>query len=112
MAVAGLAGPAVAALWVGLTVQTGTTFHLFPLIIVMAPAFVATRLAEVRTGPRASAALLALGPGAVATAWLALGALDARPVATFFEGQRGGVGLEVLVFSLLGMLLAARMLKR
>ena len=109
---AALIAPVVATLWVWLTARTGLTFHFYPLLIALAPSFVVTRLVRVSVSRPAGMGLVAAGIAAVATGWLTLGVLGARPAATFVEGQWGGVGFEVISFTVVGALLAARLLRR
>lgn len=84
---AALIAPVVATLWVWLTARTGLTFHFYPLLIALAPSFVVTRLVRVSVSRPAGMGLVAAGIAAVATGWLTLGVLGARPAATFVEGQ-------------------------
>lgn len=109
----GLAGAlSVSSIWVVLTVQTGLTFHFYPGIIVVAPAFLARQISGRPISRPVLSGLLAAGAGAVVAGWLVLTALGAMPTATFVEGQWGGVELEVVVFSILGAGLAARIARR
>lgn len=109
----GLAGAlSVSSIWVVLTVQTGLTFHFYPGIIVVAPVFLARQISGRPISRPVLAGFLAAGAGAVVAGWLVLTERGARPTATFVEGQWGGVELEVVVFSILGAGLAARIARR
>lgn len=112
VAIAVLSGLVVSTLWVLLTARTGLTFHFYPLLIALAPSFVATRLVRAPIAPLAGLGLVTAGIATVAMGWLALGVLNARPSATFIAGQWGGTDFEVLAFSALGALLAGRLLRR
>ncbi len=93
-----------AALWVGLTLRTGVTYHLFPLAIGVLPALVAYRVFEAKSrswwpGP---IGLVPVGPAIVALAWGVLELLNETPTATFIHDQPGGVPAEVAVLGLAG----------
>ena len=93
-----------AAIFVVLTANTGTTYHLFPLVIAAAPGALPRLLRDVPLSSRAGTVAMALGVLAVAVAWITLVALDEMPRAVLFAGQPGGVGGEFVVFGLLGAL--------
>ncbi len=95
--------------WAVLTVETGLTFHLFPLLIVVAPAFVLALTATNVT--RAWLAAVLFGVPAVAAGWLYLEASGNTPTATFVRGQPGGVLSEVVLFAALGVIAAPRLLR-
>ncbi len=105
---AAIGGVAVAALFaavfVVLTANTGTTYHLFPLVIAAAPGALPRLLRDVPLSRRAGAVAVALGALAVAAAWITLVALDEMPRAVLFSGQPGGVEGEFVLFGLLGAL--------
>ncbi len=93
-----------AALWIGLTLRTGVTYHLFPLAIGVLPSLVAYRLFEAKSrawwpGP---IRLVPVGLAIVALVWGTLELLDETPTATFIHDQPGGVVGEVAVLGLVG----------
>lgn len=88
-----------AGLWVGLTLRSGVTYHLFPLAIAVLPALVAFRVFE--TSYR-SWLLAPVGLAIVALTWGLLEAIQEAPTATFVHDQPGGVVAEVAVLALMG----------
>ena len=103
------AAAAASAIWVALSVETGLTYHLFPLLIVLAPVFTMALLGVPVERPRLVALLL--GAPAVALGWILLEVSENAPAATFVGGQPGGVIGEVAAFSLLGVWLAPNLLR-
>ncbi len=93
-----------AALWIGLTLRTGVTYHLFPLAIGALPALAAYRVFEAksRTWLPGPISLVPAGLAIVALAWGVLELLDETPTATFIHDQPGGVIGEVIVLGLVG----------
>ncbi len=97
---------AVAAIWIGLTLNSGLTYHLAPGLIAAAPAFVWSISGA--TQVKAWRLAMFIGWPTVVVAWLILEALDEAPTATFFAGQPGGVEGEFVIIALIGAALAAR----
>ena len=102
-----LASIVAAVIFVALTARTGTTYHLFPVLI----AFLATGLPRVLTelpiGRRDATFGSVLGVVVVVAAWRALELLDDMPSATLIAGQPGGVPGEFLLSGVLGALVGA-----
>lgn len=98
----GLAGAVVATtVWVTLTANTGTTYHLFPFVVA-ASLGVMARLGGPPMGRAEAGVAAAGGVIAVAIGWSVLMALDETSAATFIADQPGGVAGETAVFALLG----------
>lgn len=100
---------AATAVWLALTIETGLTYHVFPLVIVGAPVFVLALL-KANISPVWLPALL-LGVPAVAAGWVYLESTGNAPTATFVRGQPGGVLGEVVIFAALGVILAPRLMR-
>ncbi len=101
----GLGGAAVAAVvFVLLTVNTGTTYHLFPLVIAAAPGVIPRLMLDRPLTPRGGTYATILGLLAIAIAWGALELLDEMPTATLLSNQPGGVRGEFALFGILGAL--------
>ncbi|MDA0352165.1 MAG: hypothetical protein DWG79_00385 [Chloroflexi bacterium] len=96
---------AAAAIFVVLTARTGTTYHLFPLLIAFLPAGLPRVLAERQLGSREATIAAVIGLLAMGGAWLALALLDEMPSATLIADQPGGVGGEFALFGIAGALL-------
>ncbi len=104
-AISGVAMAALfAAIFVVLTANTGTTYHLFPLLIAAAPGALPRLLQDVPLSSRAGTVAMTLGAVAVVVAWITLVALDEMPHTTLIGDQPGGVEGEFVVFGLLGAL--------
>lgn len=102
-AISGVAVAAIfAAIFVVLTANTGTTYHLFPLVIAAAPGVLPRLLQDVPLSSRAGTVAMMLGATAVVVAWITLVALDEMPHVTLIGDQPGGVEGEFVVFGLLG----------
>jgi hypothetical protein len=101
----GVAAAAVgAAAFVLLTVNTGTTYHLFPLVIAAAPGVIPRLVFDRPLDARQGTLATLLGLAAVAVAWGALELLEEMPSATLLSDQPGGVRGEFAVFGVLGAL--------
>lgn len=112
IALALTAGGVPTAAWVGLTIQTGLTYHLAPGVIAALPGYALAWSLE-RPPSRMTMVLTALGGiGLVAAGWLALELKDAVPTATFVDNQPGGVQGEMVAFMLLGSAFAVRAMLR
>ena len=99
----GILGAAVAAaVFVVLTAATGTTYHLFPLLIGFVPGGLPRLLSERPISPREGTIATVAGLVAVGVAWLALVILDEMPTATLIADQPGGVPGEFVLFGVLG----------
>jgi hypothetical protein len=96
-----LAGVPFAALWVGLTAQTGKTYHVAPLLVAAAPGVLA-RGVGVSPPAAVTAGLVTFAAG-----WLAILAAGIEPSATLFAHQPGGVAVETLAFGALGAAVGA-----
>jgi hypothetical protein len=92
------------AIFVVLTARTGTTYHLFPLLIAFFPGGLPRLLTERPITAREPMIAIVLG---VAAVWLTLVLLDEMPSATLLEDQPGGVAGEFVLFGLLGAALGA-----
>ena len=101
--VIGVLGAAVAAaIFIVLTASTGTTYHLFPLLIGFVPGGLPRVLADRPISPREGTMATVAGILAVGAAWLVLVILDEMPAATLIADQPGGVGGEFVLFGVLG----------
>ena len=101
----GVGGAAIAAtVFVLLTVNTGTTYHLFPLVIAAASGVIPRLVFDSALTPRQGTLATLLGIAAVAVAWGALELLGEMPSATLIADQPGRVRAEFAVFGLLGAL--------
>lgn len=100
-----VAAVAASAGFVVLTASTGTTYHLFPLLIGFMPGGLPRVLAERPISRRDGVLAIITGVVAVGAAWLALELLDEMPAATFFSDQPGGVPGEFVLFGVLGALI-------
>ncbi len=101
----GVGGAAVAAvLFVLLTANTGTTYHLFPLVIAAAPGVLPRLIFDRPLNARQGTLATLLGIVAVGVAWGALELLGEMPSATLLSDQPGGVRGEFAVFGILGAL--------
>jgi len=100
-----VAAVAAAAGFVMLTASTGTTYHLFPLLIGFVPGGLPRVLSERPISTRDGVLAIVAGMVAVSAAWLALELMDEMPTATFFSGQPGGVPGEFILFGVLGALI-------
>ena len=101
----GVGGAAVAAaLFVLLTVNTGTTYHLFPLAIAAAPGVLPRLIFDRPLNARQGTLATLLGIAAVGVAWGSLELLGEMPSATILSDQPGGVRGEFAVFGILGAL--------
>jgi len=100
-----LAAFAAAAIFVVLTARTGTTYHLFPLLIAFLPAGLPRVIVERQLGSREATIAAVIGLFAMGGAWLALALLDEMPGATLIADQAGGVGGEFALFGIAGALL-------
>lgn len=98
---------AAAAIFVVLTASTGTTYHLFPLLIGFVPAGLPRVLAERPIARRGAVIAALVGIAAVGAAWLTLEVLDEMPSATVIGDQPGGVAGEFVLFGAVGALLGA-----
>lgn len=96
-----LAAAAATAVWVALTANTGTTYHLFPFVVA-ASLGVMGRLGGPAMGRAEAGAAAAGGLIAVAIGWSVLVAFDETSSATFVADQPGGVAGETAVFAVLG----------
>lgn len=102
----GVAGALVAAaIFVVLTAATGTTYHLFPLLIGFLPAGLPRVLAERPINRRDATIAMAIGIAAVGAVWLSLEVMDEMPTATLISDQPGGVAGEFALFGILGALI-------
>lgn len=102
----------LAAAWVGLTMQTGLTYHLAPGLIAAVPGYVlAWSTDRPLSRPTVFVAVLG-GLALVGAGWTVLEFRDAMPTATFVDNQSGGVRGEMVVFALLGAGLATRAMLR
>jgi len=99
-----VAAAAAAAVFVLLTVRTGTTYHLFPLVIAGAPGVIPRLVFDRPLDARQGTLATLLGVAAVAIAWGALELVDEVPSATLLSDQPGGVRGELALFGVLGAL--------
>ncbi len=104
-----LSAAAATAVWLALTIETELTYHVFPLVIVGAPVFILA-VTKANLSPAWLPALL-LGVPAVAAGWVYLESTGNAPTATFVHGQPGGVLGEVVLFAVLGVILAPRLVR-
>lgn len=101
----GMAGAAIAAaVFVVLTASTGTTYHLFPLLIGFAPGGLPRLLTDQPLASRETVIAIVAGVLLVSAAWLVLVVIDEMPTATLISDQPGGVGGEFVLFGGLGAL--------
>lgn len=104
----GLGASVIAAvLFVVLTSATGTTYHLFPVLIAFLPAGLPRVLSQRPVSIRDGAIAGAVGFAAVLAIWLSLELLDEMPAATLIGGQPGGVAGEFVLFGAIGALVGA-----
>jgi hypothetical protein len=102
----GLGGSAIAAvLFVVLTSATGTTYHLFPVLIAFLPAGLPRVLSERPVSVREGLIAAILGFVIVLAVWLSLELLDEMPAATLIGDQPGGVAGEFVLFGAIGALI-------
>ena len=97
-----LVAAVLATVWVALTLRTGVTYHLFPLLIVASVVLTPKLLWETSMTARQAAVAAAAGLAVTAAGWLALVVLDAEPATTFVHGQPGGVPAEVAMLAVAG----------
>lgn len=101
----GLVASVIAAtIFVVLTSATGTTYHLFPVLIAFLPAGLPRVVAERPVSVRAGTIAAALGFVVVLAIWLSLELLDEMPSATLIGDQPGGVAGEFVLFGAIGAL--------
>ena len=99
----GIIGAIVAgALFVVLTASTGTTYHLFPLLIAFVPGGLPRVMSEHSISSRDGMVAAVVGFAAVIAAWLAMVVIDEMPTATLISDQPGGVGGEFVLFGGVG----------
>jgi hypothetical protein len=113
LACAWAAGVPLAALWVGLTVLDGRTYHLAPALVAAAPAIAARLLGLPADRRGVVAATLALaGIMTALAAWGLLELAGLLPTATFWAGQPGGVRAEIAVATVIGAIAGTLALDR
>ena len=95
------------AIFVVLTAASGTTYHLFPLLIGFVPGGLPRVLTERPISRRDAIIAVVAGIAVVGAAWLVLELLEEMPSATLLDDQPGGVGAELLLSGALGALTGA-----
>jgi hypothetical protein len=98
------AAEVAAVVFVLLTVNTGTTYHLFPMVIAAVPGVIPRLVFDQPLNPRQGTLATLLGVAAVAAAWGLIEVLEEMPTATLLSDQPGGVRGEFALFGVLGAL--------